>query len=154
MQASHSTLPTNLSTSCALPSTRSPKLIKYALLCLVCVDLWQWFAYGLGAVSLALLGTRTWRSFKSAMRYRQIRKQLEQDERVRNRESARPASTPSSSPRTDDGGQQTCIVCWDRPANAAFIPCGHNCVCRRCGMELTRCPICRRQCVVYRIYPL
>lgn len=112
-----------------------------------------WLAIGFGAVGIALLGHRTWKQVKSAMRYRQIRKQLEAEVRSR-RETSLPSSIASSSPRTDDGLQPTCIVCWDRPANAAFIPCGHNCVCRRCGYELTRCPICRRQCVVYRIYPL
>ncbi|EOD29113.1 hypothetical protein EMIHUDRAFT_456810 [Emiliania huxleyi CCMP1516] len=39
--------------------------------------------------------------------------------------------------------QPECIVCWDAPATHIFVPCGHQCVCERCGAKLERCPKCR-----------
>lgn len=113
-----------------------------------------WLAVGFGAVGVALLGTRTWKHVKSAMRYRQIRKQLEKDVRLRARDVAQTETKPVAPVLEEARKPSQCIVCWDRPADAAFIPCGHNCVCRRCGLELNRCPVCRKHCSVYRIYPL
>eukprot|EP00210_Caulerpa_lentillifera_P004179 g3985.t1 len=111
-----------------------------------------WLAIGFGAVGFALLGTRTWKHVKSVLKYRQIRKQLEKEVQMRSREAAQPETQTESPLMEEVRKPNQCIVCWDRLADAAFIPCGHNCVCRRCGLELNRCPVCRKHCSVYRIF--
>ncbi|CAM9393489.1 unnamed protein product [Lampetra fluviatilis] len=46
-----------------------------------------------------------------------------------------------------------CVVCMHGPRQAAFIPCGHYCVCEVCATLLCECPLCRRPCEnVIRIY--
>ena len=44
----------------------------------------------------------------------------------------------------------TCCVCWERAATHLFAPCGHQCVCMRCGEHvmdasgpLKCCVVCR-----------
>lgn len=114
----------------------------------------RWLAVGFGAMGFAILGAKTWKNFRSMLRYRHIRKQLETEVRLRSRELAQNDAKTELPLMEEARKPSKCIVCWDRPADAAFIPCGHNCVCRRCGLELTRCPVCRKQCSVYRIYPM
>lgn len=42
-----------------------------------------------------------------------------------------------------------CCICLDKPKDAAFYPCGHECVCFPCGKTFLNqathklCPICR-----------
>ena len=51
-------------------------------------------------------------------------------------------------------GEDFCVVCWDRRADRALLPCGHLCLCSRCSAQATlpqgnlsgRCPVC--QCTV------
>ncbi|CAK4665119.1 hypothetical protein LEN26_003724 [Aphanomyces euteiches] len=48
-----------------------------------------------------------------------------------------------------------CVVCMDRPREAACVPCGHRVLCLTCASSLTstRCPICRIQVQqIIRIY--
>ena len=59
-------------------------------------------------------------------------------------------------------GPKECVICLDRSATHAFIPCGHRCVCDRCGSvsrltmlagDTTKCPLCReRSTQVLRIF--
>ncbi|CBJ32496.1 conserved unknown protein [Ectocarpus siliculosus] len=50
----------------------------------------------------------------------------------------------------DDGGggggmkgKNACIVCFDRPVNCTFVPCGHHCCCMPCAeSKLNLCPVC------------
>ena len=45
-----------------------------------------------------------------------------------------------------DGEQdaaRTCVICLDAPAEVAFDPCGHLCVCREHAERVTTCPVCR-----------
>lgn len=35
-----------------------------------------------------------------------------------------------------------CVVCLDETVNVVFAPCGHACVCTKCG-DLSACPLCR-----------
>ena len=39
-----------------------------------------------------------------------------------------------------------CVVCWERAASLAFVPCGHACVCwnAQCS-SLKKCPLCRSE---------
>jgi len=43
-----------------------------------------------------------------------------------------------------------CLTCLSSEVNAAFVPCGHVCMCKRCAGKTfqtgQRCPICRRSC--------
>ena len=52
----------------------------------------------------------------------------------------------------DDDREHTCAVCMDRQPNTVFPACGHMCVCVRCAIGLTSCPICRRRSSAIRIY--
>ncbi|XP_019635825.1 PREDICTED: protein neuralized-like [Branchiostoma belcheri] len=45
-------------------------------------------------------------------------------------------------------GRSDCTICYDRPTDSAVYPCGHMCLCHKCGQLLKRqrggmCPICR-----------
>ena len=37
-----------------------------------------------------------------------------------------------------------CVICLEREAVVAFIPCGHRCACEVCAPSLRSCPICRQ----------
>jgi len=39
--------------------------------------------------------------------------------------------------------QVLCIVCADKEISLVLLPCGHRCVCKTCGLILSKCPICR-----------
>lgn len=41
--------------------------------------------------------------------------------------------------------ERQCTVCMDAEPDVVFIPCGHLCCCRECGMKLASCPLCRNQ---------
>jgi hypothetical protein len=43
----------------------------------------------------------------------------------------------------DDYDAIECCVCLVKPKNTVLVPCGHQCACYECGIQLTRCPICR-----------
>ena len=45
-----------------------------------------------------------------------------------------------------------CVVCFERARAVAFLPCGHFCVCSKCGQRLSECPICRKSTRKQRIY--
>jgi len=59
---------------------------------------------------------------------------------------------PLQNPKYEDGSTENglCVVCWDRCANYAVIPCGHLCLCANCSTENVRhlngkCPVCTRR---------
>ena len=41
--------------------------------------------------------------------------------------------------------EQTCAICYDRPPNMTFVPCGHKITCEQCARDprVTECPSCR-----------
>jgi hypothetical protein len=50
----------------------------------------------------------------------------------------------------ENSSEAECVICLDRPASHAMIPCGHRCICSLCAAEtkkkdvsFLRCPICR-----------
>ena len=43
------------------------------------------------------------------------------------------------------GGDTTCIVCFTNPKTHLSFPCGHQCVCETCSVQMSACPICRCQ---------
>ena len=76
-----------------------------------------------------------------------------------------PAVNPVPSLRVEPEQQQTsprdqgsprelqCVICLDAKKSRACIPCGHVCVCERCAVPLTSCPVCRQPCSDFmRIY--
>ena len=56
-----------------------------------------------------------------------------------------PSSAPAPKATEEKGGQ--CVVCWDAPAQAVCIPCGHLAGCIDCLSEIKEkgwgCPVCR-----------
>jgi len=46
-----------------------------------------------------------------------------------------------------------CVICQDREKVIAFVPCGHKCVCEKCSIGISICPICRTPSIAkYRIF--
>ena len=37
-----------------------------------------------------------------------------------------------------------CVICLEKEAVVAFIPCGHRCTCEGCAPSLRCCPVCRQ----------
>jgi hypothetical protein len=52
----------------------------------------------------------------------------------------------------DDRLAGTCVVCIDHPVEVVFASCGHMCCCEKCGLTLTRCPICRLRGAPIKVY--
>jgi adenylate kinase family enzyme len=57
------------------------------------------------------------------------------------------SSQALSSDQTSAPPLQLCVVCYDAPADFLVVPCGHQCACQKCLLELRSssglCPICR-----------
>ena len=60
------------------------------------------------------------------------------------------AGSEESDDSSGDASQEhSCVVCFVAPRQAAFLPCGHRCVCMRCALlimgagALPQCPLCR-----------
>jgi len=56
-------------------------------------------------------------------------------------------TSPSPKRRRNEPAAQTCSVCYTKPVECAFVPCGHVSCCLRCARLVDgadgRCPICR-----------
>ena len=54
----------------------------------------------------------------------------------------------------DDKDEDCCIVCFEQSATLAFVPCGHQCVCKTCAEAITdsggagKCPYCRTESIM------
>lgn len=52
--------------------------------------------------------------------------------------------------------QENCSICFDRVKTHTFLPCGHFCSCSTCADRIMqsdrKCPICRAQSSITRIY--
>eukprot|EP00210_Caulerpa_lentillifera_P000149 g144.t1 len=114
---------------------------------------YKWMGIGFGTIGLILVGINLWKHIKSSIKYRRIRKQIEEGMRRRIDQLAEiEDQMMSQSTNVDAEHHRNCIVCWDNPADAVFIPCGHICTCLTCSKELATCPVCRNRCSVYKIY--
>ena len=51
-------------------------------------------------------------------------------------------SRPPPVPDSTLGGGTTCIVCFVHLKSYAAVPCGHQCVCKACSVDLEECPYC------------
>lgn len=77
-------------------------------------------------------------------------------EKVRNNEREKGKDKKES--KDDDDDEKLCIVCLDRPKVMAILPCGHMCLCEKCGEMYKKdktktCPECRRKIEgVYKIF--
>eukprot|EP00397_Hematodinium_sp_SG-2012_P034167 GEMP01036604.1.p1 GENE.GEMP01036604.1~~GEMP01036604.1.p1 ORF type:complete len:441 (+),score=127.00 GEMP01036604.1:356-1678(+) len=49
----------------------------------------------------------------------------------------------SSHYRAAEEARTTCKICFTRPLESLFVPCGHFVCCARCANEVAECPICR-----------
>eukprot|EP00793_Prasinoderma_coloniale_P002152 PRCOL_00002660-RA len=36
-----------------------------------------------------------------------------------------------------------CVVCMAKPVQVVCVPCGHACMCKKCGKRVPTCPVCR-----------
>ena len=53
-----------------------------------------------------------------------------------------PQEPPEKKPKTDE---KLCVVCFDRPIDTVFVPCGHLAACMPCGSKFDNrpCPLCK-----------
>uniref|UniRef100_A0A6U1PLW1 RING-type domain-containing protein n=1 Tax=Cyclophora tenuis TaxID=216820 RepID=A0A6U1PLW1_CYCTE len=55
-----------------------------------------------------------------------------------------------------EGSQTTiedaCILCCEKPMDCVIIPCGHQVCCEECGKLVRKCPVCKVDCSVLRIF--
>jgi hypothetical protein len=64
-------------------------------------------------------------------------------------------TTLPSPPRapSDWDADGECVVCLERRAQVAVIPCGHVCLCAECAQQQVLCPICRAHvCGTLRVF--
>jgi CRISPR/Cas system-associated endoribonuclease Cas2 len=40
---------------------------------------------------------------------------------------------------------QICLTCETNERDTVFLPCGHICSCYECGLENTKCPLCKKK---------
>ena len=45
-----------------------------------------------------------------------------------------------------------CNICLEKPMNCVLAPCGHQFCCYECGERLERCPVCKADCNVLRVF--
>lgn len=54
---------------------------------------------------------------------------------------------PSTKQKAEDSSGKRCVICWDAPAEAVCIPCGHLAGCMDCMSAIKAedwdCPVCR-----------
>ncbi|KAJ7298336.1 hypothetical protein O6H91_Y003600 [Diphasiastrum complanatum] len=57
------------------------------------------------------------------------------------------SKSPAIKENADEKAASVCVVCWDSPAEAVCIPCGHLAGCMECISEIKAkqwgCPVCR-----------
>jgi len=57
---------------------------------------------------------------------------------------ATPEATQPPDPQpTEPSRAGSCVICMERAADFAIVPCGHRCLCQHCSYSLDRCPMCR-----------
>lgn len=66
-------------------------------------------------------------------------------QRVRVETRAKTQTIPAERP---PAAEVECVVCQDRVAERAVVPCGHHCLCDKCAVQLMskgggKCPLCR-----------
>ena len=145
-----------------LPATPLPSLgSKYA-------------ALGLGALGAFLIVRKLASRLARLWRESQAKRRLAHFQQQRSRELARRAAAAAAAASGDqlnataaaginnNGGGNgepeddrlagTCVVCIDHPVEVVFASCGHMCCCEKCGLTLTRCPICRLRGAPIKVY--
>jgi WD40 repeat protein len=48
--------------------------------------------------------------------------------------------------------QEDCVICLDSENDYAYVECGHKCVCYECGSKTNKCPICRKESSIIKIF--
>eukprot|EP00929_Paragymnodinium_shiwhaense_P099455 TRINITY_DN61113_c0_g1_i2.p1 TRINITY_DN61113_c0_g1~~TRINITY_DN61113_c0_g1_i2.p1 ORF type:complete len:293 (-),score=16.66 TRINITY_DN61113_c0_g1_i2:8-817(-) len=54
------------------------------------------------------------------------------------------ASVRRPPPAEDPSSDNLCRICFERPLEMAFSPCGHYCTCMDCSHVVSDCPLCQR----------
>ncbi|KAG2442862.1 hypothetical protein HXX76_002941 [Chlamydomonas incerta] len=121
------------------------------------------FAWGFGVLGTALvvrkLLTQLWR----LRQHRIGQRRMAEAEAVRRQRAAERAAAAGAdgaallaqAAAEEESGVRspgTCVVCMDRDADVVFTGCGHLCACYGCSTNLTKCPICRVNSRMLRVY--
>lgn len=48
--------------------------------------------------------------------------------------------------------EDPCKLCCDKAMDCVLVPCGHQMCCSDCAAQLSKCPVCKVDCSVLRIY--
>lgn len=48
--------------------------------------------------------------------------------------------------------EDACTLCYEKTVDCVLIPCGHQMCCTDCGHHLDKCPVCKVQCSVLRVF--
>lgn len=62
-------------------------------------------------------------------------------------------STHNEAYEDEEADDKVCKVCYNRPYDTVFMPCGHVVACRKCATSVSKCPLCNDQYTnIVRIY--
>lgn len=53
------------------------------------------------------------------------------------------SSSSNVRPQTSES-DPACVICLTKKLDVLFLPCAHIATCKECGLQLDKCPICRR----------
>lgn len=127
---------------------------------------YRWFAYGFGAVGVALMARKAIARLMQRRREAAIRKrQLEAAARqIEAAAAAAPRAGAAAAADSSAGGTagagyaggdrpaDLCVICFERQVQLVYTPCGHLCCCATCGSGLNKCPICRARSTPVLVY--
>lgn len=69
--------------------------------------------------------------------YKKRKQELEHEQLLRS------IQEEMDNPNAENVMNEPCVICLDKPRDVVILECGHICICRRCGAQITECPMCR-----------
>ena len=48
--------------------------------------------------------------------------------------------------------EDRCSLCCERPMDCVLLPCGHQMCCTECAQQLEKCPFCKVDCSILRVF--
>ncbi|XP_050075193.1 death-associated inhibitor of apoptosis 1-like [Anopheles maculipalpis] len=76
---------------------------------------------------------------------RQCQKQTTANDSSVEQAEANVVSKPNEASEDEVTDEKSCKVCYSRPYDTVFMPCGHVVACGKCASSVTKCPLCNEQ---------